>query len=42
MKKKVAKQLRKMADALAFNKPPEEKRKMYRRFKNIHHEQKKK
>lgn len=36
MKKKIAKQLRKAAEAIGFNKPPEERKKIYRRFKNIH------
>lgn len=40
MKKKVAKQLRKMADVLGFNKSPQERKKIYKRFKKIHKEKK--
>jgi len=36
MKKKIAKELRKAAEAIGFNKSPQERKKIYRRFKNIH------
>lgn len=41
MKKKEAKKLRKLAEAIGFNKTPQEKKKMYKRFKKIHQENKK-
>jgi hypothetical protein len=42
MKKKVAKKLRLLADAIGFNKTPQERKKIYRRFKNIHNATKEK
>jgi len=36
MKKKVTKQLRRMAEAIGFNKPPQERKKIYKRLKNVH------
>lgn len=42
IKKKEAKKLRKLADTLGFNKSPQEKKRMYKRFKSIHKNNKKK
>lgn len=36
MKKKAAKELRKLAEMLTLNKPKSETRKQYQRLKNVH------
>lgn len=41
MKKKETKKLRRLAEALGFNKSPQERKKMYKRFKAIHKSNKK-
>ncbi len=41
MKKKETKKLRKLANAIGFNKSPEERKKIYKRFKAIHKSNKK-
>lgn len=42
MKKKETKKLRRLANAIGFNKTPEERKRMYKRFKSIHKSNKKK
>lgn len=36
MKKKETKKLRRLAEVIGFNKSPQERKKIYKRFKSIH------
>ena len=41
MKKKITKQLRIAAEAIGFNKPPQERKKIYKRLKSVYKDKKK-